>query len=89
MVGLEQRGTLRGRSLNISETGVAGVFVSAWDIGTPVHLEFSVPVTSSPVRVGAVARSRSGYRYGFEFADLNSVQPDIISRTCRTLALLE
>src|SRR5947209_16447775 len=27
MLGLEQRGTLRGRSLNISEAGIAGVFV--------------------------------------------------------------
>src|SRR5881409_4450960 len=85
LLGLEQRGTLRGRSLNISEAGIAGVFVTVWDVGAPVLLEFSVPVTSSPVRVGGVARSRSGYRYGFEFADLNSVQPDIISRTCRTL----
>ncbi len=67
MLGLEQRGTLRGRSLNISEAGIAGVFVTVWDVGTPVHLEFSVPVTSSPVRVGGVLRSRSGYRYGFEF----------------------
>ena len=47
LLGLEQRGTLRGISLNISETGIAGVFVTVWDVGTPVHLEFSVPVTSS------------------------------------------
>ena len=66
-----ERGTLRGRSLNISEAGIAGVFVTVWDVGTPVHLEFSVPVTSSPLRVGGVLRSRSGYRYGFEFVDLS------------------
>ena len=34
LLGLEQRGTLRGRSLNISETGIAGVFVTVWDVGT-------------------------------------------------------
>jgi len=89
MLGLEQRGTLRGRSLNISEAGIAGVFVTVWDVGTPVHLEFSVPVTSSPVRVGGVLRSRSGYRYGFEFGDLSPDLRAIISKTCRTLALLE
>jgi c-di-GMP-binding flagellar brake protein YcgR len=89
MLGLEQRGTLRGRSLNISEAGIAGVFVSVWDVGIPVRLEFSVPVTSNPVRVGAVVRSRSGYRYGFEFVDLSPEQREIISKTCRTLALLE
>ena len=89
MLGLEQRGTLRGRSLNISEAGIAGVFVMVWDVGTPVHLEFSVPVTSDPLRVGGVLRSRSGYRYGFEFGDLTPDQREIISKTCRTLALLE
>ena len=89
LLGLEQRGTLRGRSLNISEAGIAGVFVTVWDVGTPVHLEFSVPVTSSPLRVGGVLRSHSGYRYGFEFVDLGSDQQEIISKTCRTLALLQ
>ena len=84
-----ERGTLRGRSLNISEAGIAGVFVTVWDVGTPVHLEFSVPVTSSPLRVGGVLRSHSGYRYGFEFVDLNPEQREIINKTCRTLALLE
>src|SRR5437879_243587 len=89
LLGLEQRGTLRGRSLNISEAGIAGVFVTVWDVGTLVCLEFSVPVTSNPVRVGAVVRSRSGYRYGFEFVDLSPEQREIINKTCRTLALLE
>jgi len=89
LLGLEQRGTLRGRSLNISEAGIAGVFVTVWDVGAPVRLEFSVPVTSNPVRVGAVVRSRSGHRYGFEFVDLTPEQREIINKTCRTLALLE
>ena len=89
LLGSEQRGTLRGRSLNISEAGIAGVFVTLWDVGAPVRLEFSVPVTSNPVRVGAVVRSRSGHRYGFEFVDLTPEQREIINKTCRTLALLE
>jgi len=42
LLGSEQRGTLRGRSLNISEAGIAGVFVTVWDVSAPVHLEFSV-----------------------------------------------
>ena len=89
LLGLEERGTLRGRSLNISEAGIAGVFVTVWDVGAPVRLEFSVPVTSNLVRVKAVVRSRSGYRYGFEFMDLSTEQREIINKTCRTLALLQ
>src|SRR5437588_12354243 len=74
LLGLEQRGTLRSRSLNISEAGIAGVFVTVWDLGAPVPLEFSVPVTSSPLRVGGVLRSHSGYRHGRGFVDLGPAQ---------------
>ncbi|PYX06390.1 MAG: hypothetical protein DMG88_18510 [Acidobacteria bacterium] len=89
ILGLEQPSTMRGRSLNIGEAGIAGVFVTVWGIGVPVHLEFTVPVMSSPVRVRGIVRSQSGYRYGFEFVDLNPAQREVISKTCRTLALLE
>ena len=89
LLGVEQRGTMRGRSIDISEAGIAGVFVTEWDVGCPVNLEFSVPVRNSPVRVGAVVRSHWGYRYGFEFADLSPDQRDVISKTCRTLALFQ
>jgi len=34
-------------------------------------------------------RSRSDHRSGFEFVELNDVQREIISKTCRTLALLQ
>ena len=89
VLGVEQQGTMRGRSLDISEVGIAGVFVTVWDVGTPVRLEFLVPVTRNPIRVGGVLRSHSGHRYGFEFVDLNPDQREIRSRTCRTLALLQ
>jgi len=68
---------------------MAGVFVALMcDVGTAVGLEFSVPVTSSLVRVGGCLRSHSGYRYGFEFVDVNPDQRETISKTCRTLPLL-
>ena len=89
LLGVEQRGTMRGRALDISEAGIAGVFATEWEVGTPVRLEFSVPVTRSPVRVGGVLRSHSGCRYGFEFVDLSPDQREVISKTCRTLALLQ
>jgi c-di-GMP-binding flagellar brake protein YcgR len=89
VLGVEQRGTMRGRSLDISEVGIAGVFVTVWDVGTPVNLEFTVPVMRSAVKVRGLLRSHSGYRYGFEFVDLSPEQREIISKTCRTLALLQ
>ncbi len=89
ILGVQSRGVMRGRALNISEAGMAGVFTTGWDVGTPVSLEFSVPVTSSLVRVEGVVRSHTDYRYGFEFIDLSADQREIISKTCRTLALLQ
>ncbi len=34
-------------------------------------------------------RSGSDHRYGFEFMELNPAQREIISKTCKTLALLQ
>ncbi len=61
---------MRGRSLNINEGGIAGVFTAGSDIGASVNLQ-------------------TGYRYGFEFAELTPQQQEIITRTCRMLGLLE
>ena len=88
ILGMERR-EMRGRSLNINEGGIAGVFVDGWDVGTVVQLQFSVPVTTSPVRVRGIVRNCTGYRYGFEFADLTPEQHETISRACRTLGLLQ
>jgi hypothetical protein len=89
VLGVEQRRTMRGQALNISEAGIAGIFVTVWDVATPVHLEFSVPITRNPIRVEGLLRSHSGHCYGFEFVDLNPDQREILSKTCRTLALMQ
>lgn len=86
MLGLERR-ELRGRSLNINEGGIGGVFAKEMDVGIPVSLQFSVPVVASSG--SGVVRNRSGYRYGFEFVDLTQEQRDTIRRTCNTLGLLQ
>ena len=87
--GARDQWIMRGRSLNISEVGIAGLFVTGWPAGTSVTLNFPVPVARSPLRVKAIVRSRSDHRYGFEFMELNPTQREIISKTCRTLALLQ
>jgi c-di-GMP-binding flagellar brake protein YcgR len=70
---------MRGRSLNISEVGIAGLFATGWPAGTTVTLNFPVPVASTPLRVEAIVRSRSDHRFGFEFMELNPAQREIIS----------
>jgi c-di-GMP-binding flagellar brake protein YcgR len=80
---------MRGRSLDISVAGIAGVFVTGWELGTRVLIEFSVPVTQQRVQVEAIVRNRSGYRYGFEFLNLAGRDRALINKTCRVLALLQ
>ena len=86
--GAEHR-EMRGRSLNINEGGMGGIFVSGWDVGTSVALQFSVPIATNPIKVKGVVRNRTGYRYGFEFTDLTPEERETITRTCRTLDLLQ
>src|SRR6202451_4793033 len=86
--GTEHR-EMRGRSLNINEGGMGGIFVSGWDVGTSVALQFSVPRASSPIKVKGGVRNRTGYRYGFEFTDLTPEEREPITRPCHTLDLLQ
>jgi c-di-GMP-binding flagellar brake protein YcgR len=88
MLGMEHR-EMRGRSLNINEGGIAGIFVAGWDVGTSVHLQFSVPIATTPVKVKGVVRNCTGYRYGFEFTELTAEERETIHRACRTLDLLQ
>jgi hypothetical protein len=80
---------VRGCSLNINEAGLAGLFATEWEVGTSVNLQFSVPFATGPVRVRAVVRNRTSYRYGFEFVDLTSEHRGTINRTCRMLGLFQ
>ena len=82
---------VHGRAIDLSLDGIAGVFSNGWDIGTPVSIQFSVPltITSSPVSLTAVVRNRNGYRYGFEFIALGALDREVLGRTCRILDLLQ
>lgn len=86
-LAVEHSETTRGCSLNINEAGLAGLFATEWEVGTSVNLQFSVPFASAPVRVRAVVRNRTSYRYGFEFIELTPEHRGTISRTCRMLGL--
>jgi hypothetical protein len=86
-VGTEHSETARGCSLNINEAGLAGLFPIEWLVGARVTLQFSVPFTTAPVKVKAVIRNRTSYRYGFEFVDMSAEHRGTISRTCKMLGL--
>jgi hypothetical protein len=81
-------GLLKGRTVDISESGIAAMLTFEAPLGEIVELSFSSTLPDGPVRVQATVRQKNAFRYGFEFVDPNTVS-ETIRRTCRDLAVDE
>jgi PilZ domain-containing protein len=78
-------GLLKGRTIDISEIGIAAVLGEDVPVGEVVKLHFTLP--SGPVTIRATVRQRSSFfRYGFEFIESSSVRENLQS-ACRQLAV--
>src|SRR6202790_4487815 len=77
-------GLLEGRTVDISESGIAAMLALEAPVGEMVGLEFTLP--SERVAIHAIVRQKNAFRYGFEFVDSDSVR-ELIRRTCRDLAV--
>jgi c-di-GMP-binding flagellar brake protein YcgR len=78
-------GLLKGRTMDISEIGIAAVLGDDVPVGEVVKLNFTLP--SGPVTISATVRQRSSFfRYGFEFIESSSVR-EIVWSACRQLAV--
>jgi c-di-GMP-binding flagellar brake protein YcgR len=75
---------VRGRTVDISESGISAMLMVEVPIGEVVRLEFSLPL--GEVEIHALVRQRNAFRYGFQFVESSSAQ-DIIGRTCSQLAV--
>lgn len=75
---------VRGRTVDISESGIAAMLLVEVPLDEVVRLDFRLPLGA--VEVHAVARQRNAFRYGFQFVE-TSFAHDIIGRTCRELAV--
>jgi hypothetical protein len=75
---------LIGRSVDISESGMAAMLTVEALLGEVVELAFMLP--GSPMTIRAMVRQRNAFRYGFEFVDFDS-EYELLRRTCRDLAM--
>jgi len=75
---------VRGRTVDISESGISAILAVEVPIDEVVRLELSLPL--GDVDVHALVRQRNAFRYGFQFVECSSAE-DIIGRTCRQLAV--
>ena len=60
-----ENGVFPGRTLDISESGMAAILPVELKIGETVELKIKLPITVATTR--AVARNRNVFRHGFEF----------------------
>jgi len=79
-------GMLKGRTVDISECGIAAILPIEAPLGENVEMNFTLP--SGPLTIHAIVRQRNAFRYGFEFVDSELVH-EVIRRTCRDLAIHE
>lgn len=75
-----------GRSLGISEAGLAALLALELEMGESVSLKFALPGGVHALEVRAVVRNRNGARYGFEFLTLSEEQRSAITRFCDSQA---
>jgi c-di-GMP-binding flagellar brake protein YcgR len=78
------RPVIRGRTVDISESGISAMLIEEVPIGEVVRLKFTVAL--GEVEVHALVRQRRAFRYGFKFLESSPAQ-DTIGRTCRHLAV--
>jgi len=75
---------VRGRTVDISESGISAILRIEVPVAEVVRLEFTLP--TGDVEIHAMVRQRNAFRYGFQFVESTSAQ-DRIGRTCRQLAI--
>ncbi len=80
---------IHGRGNDISESGMALFIAHDLEVGTRAEVDFTLPYSRQPLRVGVSVRNRIGYRYGVEFMTLNVPQREEILRLCKALTLLQ
>jgi hypothetical protein len=74
----------RGRTVDISESGLSALITSEIPVGEVIRLAFALPL--GRLEIFAMVRQRSAFRYGFQFVEESS-EREIIIRTCRQLAM--
>ncbi len=95
-VGLQIRYTkdgvtssLRARGSDIGAAGMSAFIPAELDLGQTVSMTLTLPYSSEQLRLTAVVRNRSGFRYGVEFFSPSERDRSIIERCCTALSLVQ
>ena len=83
-------GTSQSIIVRTYELGPGGLSVYApheIPVKSEIVLDFTIPGDKESIRVGAVVRNRSGFRYGMEFQAMASAQRDRLRVFCAQLGV--
>ena len=76
-----------GQALELSLSGMAVFTAAEFDFGQPVEVRFPLPQSAKTLRLSAVARNKTGQRWGFEFPSLKPMQVAALQAACRVLGM--
>ena len=69
-----------GRTVDISEQGLAAMLQIEIPLEQVVRLDFELPLGGISIR--ALVRQRNAFRYGFQFVEPDSYAQELIIRFC-------
>lgn len=74
-----------GRTVDISEQGLAAMMKIEIPLDQVVRLEFELPLGTVSIR--ALVRQRNAFRYGFQFVEPDCLAQEVINHFCQGLNL--
>ena len=80
---------LRGRSTDLSESGMGVTLSGELQLGEVVEMEFFLPFTRDALHLRALVRRRNGLNYGMEFLTLSPQQRAAIKRLCDPMTAID
>jgi PilZ domain len=80
---------LWGRSIELGRDGIGITLTGQLEPGEVATLELTLPGSTTPLKLRALVRYRDGLRHGFEFLARDTMQEDLIRRTCELLSVGE
>jgi PilZ domain-containing protein len=80
---------MRGRSTDLSESGMGVTLSGDLQLGEVIEMEFSLPFTREPLHLRALVRRRNGLNYGMEFLTLSPQQRAAIKRLCDPMTAID
>ncbi len=77
-----------GRGQDVSEGGMALFVPVELEMTDIIEIDFTLPYSSTALRLKAGLRNRTGFRYGIEFLGMTENQKQSIRRLCEAMTLL-